>query len=150
MKVTKSSWRLLRLLRKIDLGNNVHNVLEGSVRKQGQKLRITAQLINVDDGYHIWSEKYDRDMDDLFAIQDEIALAITEELKITLLEEEKANITKNPTDNKEAYDLYLKGRYYFNKRGTGIIKGLEYFQLALDKDPELTVACQPKAGAIKQ
>jgi len=127
-------------LREIGKQLNVHNVLEGSVRKQGQKLRITAQLINVDDGYHIWSEKYDRDMDDLFAIQDEIALAITEELKITLLEEEKANITKNPTDNKEAYDLYLKGRYYFNKRGTGIIKGLEYFQLALDKDPELTVA----------
>lgn len=127
-------------LREIGKQLNVNYVLEGSVRKQDQKLRVTAQLITVDDGYHLWSEKYDRDMDDLFAIQDEIAFAITEELKITLLEEEKANITKNPTDNKEAYDLYLKGRFYFNKRGTGIIKGLEYFQLALDKDPELTVA----------
>jgi len=127
-------------LREIGKQLNVNTVLEGSVRKQGQTLRVTAQLINVDDGYHLWSEKYDRGMDDLFAIQDEIALAITEELKITLLEEEKANIIKNPTDNKEAYDLYLKGRYYFNKRGTDIIKGLEYFQLALEKDPELTVA----------
>ncbi len=127
-------------LREIGKQLNVHTVLEGSVRKQGQKLRITAQLIDVDNGYHLWSEKYDRDMDDIFAIQDEIAIAITAELKITLLEEEKAIITKNPTDNKEAYDHYLKGRFYFNKRGAGIIKGLEYFQLALDKDPELTVA----------
>jgi TolB-like protein len=127
-------------LRDIGKQLNVHTILEGSVRKQGQKLRVTAQLINVDDGYHLWSEKYDREMEDIFAIQDEIAFAITEELKITLLEDEKASITKVPTNNKEAYDLYLKGRFYFNKRGTGIIKGLEYLQLALDKDPELSLA----------
>jgi len=65
-----------------DLGQKpgVSTVLEGSVRKQGNRLRITAQLINVQDGFHLWSEKYDRDMDDIFAIQDEIALAITEKL----------------------------------------------------------------------
>lgn len=125
-----------------DIGKqlNVHTILEGSVRKQGQKLRVTAQLINVDDGYHLWSEKYDRDMEDIFAIQDEIALAITEELKITLLEDEKASITKVPTNNKKAYDHYLKGRFYFNKRGNNIIKALEFFQLALDEDPKLTLA----------
>ncbi len=127
-------------IREIGKQLNVNTILEGSVRKQGEKLRVTAQLINAEDGYHLWSEKYDRKMDDLFAIQDEIAFAITEELKITLLDEEKANIIKIPTENKEAYDLYLKGRFYFNKRGTGIIKSLEYFQLALEKDPELTVA----------
>jgi TolB-like protein len=95
---------------------NVSTVLEGSVRKQGNRLRITAQLINVDDGYHLWSEKYDREMNDIFAIQDEIALAITEQLKITLLEKEKALIHKNPTENHEAYDHYLKGRFYLNRR----------------------------------
>lgn len=127
-------------LRKIGQKLNVQTVLEGSVRKQGNKLRITAQLINVDDGYHIWSERYDREMDDIFAIQDEIAFAITEKLKITLLDEEKAKINKNPTDDKEAYDLYLKGRFYFNKRGLGVIKGLEFFHLAIQKDPAFALA----------
>ncbi len=127
-------------LREIGHLLNVHTVLEGSVRKQGNKLRITAQLINVDDGYHIWSERYDREMDDLFAIQDEIAFAITEKLKITLLDDEKAIINKNPTDNKEAYDLYLKGKFYFNKRGRGILKALEFFHQALEKDPAYALA----------
>ena len=134
-------------LREIGQKLNVKTVLEGSIRKQGNKLRITAQLINVDDGFHIWSERYDREMDDIFAIQDEIAFAITEKLKITLQENEKAIINKNPTDNKEAYDLYLKGRFYFNKRGPGIIKGLEFFQLALEKDPALTLAYTGMADA---
>lgn len=127
-------------LRKIGQKLNVNTVLEGSVRRQGNKLRITAQLINVEDGYHIWSERYDREMDDIFAIQDEIAFAITEKLKITLLEGEKAIINQNPTENKEAYDLYLKGRFNFNRRGTGIIKAIEFFQLSLDKDPEFALA----------
>src|SRR5258707_4940957 len=79
-------------------------------------------------------------MDDIFAIQDEIALSITEKLKITLLEIEKAKINEKPNDTHEAYDLYLKGRFYFNKRGAGLIKALEYFQLALEKDPALSLA----------
>ena len=118
----------------------VLTVLEGSVRKQGNRLRITVQLINAEDGYNLWSERYDREIDDIFALQDEIALTITEKLKITLLEKEKAIIQKDPAENKEAYDLYLKGRFYLNKRGAGIIKGLEYFQQALEKDPSLTLA----------
>jgi len=134
-------------LREIGSQLNVHTVLEGSVRKQGNKLRITAQLINVDDGYHIWSERYERDMDDLFAIQDEIAYAITEKLKITLLDDEKAIINKNPTDNQEAYDLYLKGRFNFNKRGLGIIKGLEFYGQALEKDPAFALAYTGMADA---
>ena len=134
-------------LRKIGNQLNVHHVLEGSVRKQGNKLRITAQLINVEDGFHIWSERYDREMDDIFAIQDEIAFAITEKLKITLLDDEKAIINKNPTDNKEAYDLYLKGRFNFNKRGLGIIKGLEFFGQALEKDPAFALAYTGMADA---
>ena len=127
-------------LRKIGQKLNVNTVLEGSVRRQGNKLRITAQLINVEDGFHIWSERYDREMDDIFAIQDEIAFAITEKLTITLLEGEKDIINKNPTENKEAYDLYLKGKFYFNKRGASIIKALECFQLALVKDESFALA----------
>ena len=134
-------------LRQIGQLLNVHTVLEGSVRKQGNKLRITAQLINVENGYHIWSERYDREMDDIFAIQDEIALAITEKLKITLLDDEKAIISKNPTNNKEAYDLYLKGKFYFNKRGPGIIKALECFHIALEKDPAFALAYTGLADA---
>ena len=118
----------------------VSTVLEGSVRKQGNRLRVTAQLINVEDGFHLWSERFDRDMDDIFAIQDEIAMAITEKLKITLLEKEKAIITATSTENKEAYDLYLKGRFYWNKRGPGLKKGLDYFLKAAELDPEFSLA----------
>lgn len=115
-------------------------MLEGSVRKQRNSLRITAQLINVEDGFHLWSERYDRDMDDIFAIQDEIAIAITEKLKITLLETERATIAKAPTESKEAYDLYLKGRFYWNRRGPGLKKGLEYFLKSVEIDPGFSLA----------
>src|SRR5204862_6893647 len=103
-------------LREVGDKLGVSKVLEGSVRKQGNRLRITAQLINVDDGFHLWSERYDRNMDDVFAIQDEIALAITENLKVILLENEKAIFTKSYTENTEAYEFYLRGRFYLNKR----------------------------------
>lgn len=134
-------------LRKIGQSLNVETVLEGSVRKQGNRLRITAQLINVSDGYHIWSEKYDRQLDDIFAIQDEIAMAITEKLKITLLEKEMEIIHTNPTNNQEAYDLYLRGRFYFNKRGAAIVKGMQYFKQALEKDPDFALAYVGMADA---
>src|SRR5678815_3485775 len=104
-------------LREVGEKLGVSTVLEGSVRKQGNRLRVTAQLINVQDGFHIWSERYDREMDDIFAIQDEIALAITEQLKITLLEKDREKITKTATHNAEAYELYLKGRFHLNRRG---------------------------------
>ncbi len=119
---------------------NVRTVLEGSVRRQGSKLRITAQLVTVEDGFDIWSERYDRDMDDIFAIQDEIALAITEKLKISLLDEEKKKITPPPPENKEAYDLYLQGRFYWNRRGQALKKGLEFFKKAVEVDPNFGLA----------
>jgi TolB-like protein/class 3 adenylate cyclase/Tfp pilus assembly protein PilF len=127
-------------LRKLGQKLGVNTVLEGSVRKQGTHLRVTVQLINVEDGFHLWSEKYDREMDDIFAIQDEIALSVTEKLKIILLETERAIITRTPTENKEAYDLYLKGRFYWNRRGPGLRKGLEYFLKAAELDPEFSLA----------
>lgn len=127
-------------IREIGEKLKVQNVLEGSVRKQGNQLRITVQLINAANEFHLWSERYDREMDDIFIIQDEIALAVTEKLKITLREQEKTNINKKPSTNHEAYDLYMKGRFHLNRRGQGLKKALEYFQLALEKDPLLTLA----------
>jgi adenylate cyclase len=132
-------------LREVGDKLGVGTVLEGSVRKQGNKLRITVQLINVEDGFHLWSEKYDRNMDDIFAIQDEIALAITENLKVILLEKEKAIITKSPTQNAEAYEFYLKGRFYLNKRF--LLQSLEQFRKAIEIDPDFAKAYAGLADA---
>lgn len=126
-----------------EIGNklNVNTILEGSVRKAGNRLRIMAQLINVADGYHLWSEKYDRDIEDVFAIQDEISLAIVDKLKLNLLKEEKVDLLKRYTDNLEAYQLYLKGRYFWNKRfEIGLKKGLEFFQQAIERDKGYALA----------
>ena len=122
-------------LREIGKKLGVSTVLEGSVRKYGNSLRVTAQLINVQDGFHLWSERYDKTMDNIFAIQDEIAFAITEKLKVTLLENERTKISKSHTQNTEAYELYLKGRFYINRRGSFILKGLQSFQNAIKADP---------------
>jgi serine/threonine protein kinase/Tfp pilus assembly protein PilF len=123
-------------IREVGKTLGVETVLEGSVRKAGNRLRITAQIINVSNGYHIWSERYDRDMDDIFAIQDEISLAIIDNLKVKLLKGEKTKIVKRHTENKEAYNLYLKGRYFWNRRHEGdMMKAIECYQQALAKDP---------------
>jgi TolB-like protein/Tfp pilus assembly protein PilF len=123
-------------IREVGKTLNVQTVLEGSVRKAGNRLRITAQLINVADGYHMWSERYDRDMDDIFAIQDEISLAIVDNLMVKLLKGEKTKIVKRHTENKEAYNLYLEGRYFWNRRHEGdMMKAIECYQMALQKDP---------------
>ncbi len=115
---------------------SVESVLEGSVRKAGNRLRITAQIINVSDGYQIWSERYDRDMDDIFAIQDEISLGIVDNLRIKLLKGERTKVIKRHTEDKEAYNLYLKGRYFWNRRHEGdMMKAIECYQQALTKDP---------------
>ena len=134
-------------LREVGEKLGVSNVLEGSVRKQGNRLRITAQLINVEDGFHLWSEKYDRDMDDIFAIQDEIALAITDKLKITLIEKDREKITKTTTNNAEAYELYLKGRFHINRRGSSVLTGLQFFKQAIANDPDYALAYFGFAGA---
>jgi TolB-like protein/Tfp pilus assembly protein PilF len=121
-----------------DIGRtlNVKSVLEGSVRKAGNRLRITAQLVNVDDGYHLWSERYDRDMEDIFAIQDDITLSIVDKLKPQLLGEEKAKLAKRQAVDLEAYNLYLRGRHLWNKRTVEAIeKSRGYFEQAIAKDP---------------
>jgi len=123
-------------IRRIGKELGVESVLEGSVRKAANRIRITAQLVKVSDGYHLWSEKYDRDLEDIFAIQDEISLAIVEKLRGKLIKEEKSKLVRRYTDNEEAYNLYLKGRYYWNRRHEGgIQKAIEFFQQAVEKDP---------------
>jgi eukaryotic-like serine/threonine-protein kinase len=112
----------------------VTSVLEGSVRKVGSRVRITAQLISVADGYHLWSETYDRQLEDVFAIQDEISHAIVDALKLRLGDEGGPLVA--PTKNIEAYTLYLKGRFVFNKdTEPSTRKALEFFQHSLLQDP---------------
>jgi adenylate cyclase len=131
---------------KIDVRNigrklGVEVVLEGSVRKAGNRLRITAQLIKVQDGYHLWSEQYDRVLSDVFEIQDEITLAIVNALKIELLDKENQTVTKKYTENIEAYHLYLKGRYYWNKMNIEAFrKSIELFEKAIAIDPGYALA----------
>jgi serine/threonine protein kinase/Flp pilus assembly protein TadD len=120
---------------------NVDTVLEGSIRKAGDRLRITVQLVNVADGYHLWSEKYDRKLEDVFAIQDEISLTIVDRLRIELLGEEPSRLVKRGTEDLEAYELYMRGRFFWEKRGEGLRKAVEYFNRAIAKDPEYGHAC---------
>jgi eukaryotic-like serine/threonine-protein kinase len=119
----------------------VRTILEGSVRKSGNRLRITAQLINVVDGYHLWSERYDHDLTDIFDLQDEITLSIVDVLKVKILEEEKENLAKRYTDNIEAYNLYMQGRYLYSLWNVTMFdKAIEYFNKALEKDPNFAPA----------
>jgi serine/threonine protein kinase/tetratricopeptide (TPR) repeat protein len=128
-------------IREIGRKLNVKEVLEGSVRKAGNRLRITAQLVNVDDGYHLWSERFDRDLADVFAIQDEISLAIVSKLKVKLLGDEKEKMLRRYTQNLEAYDLYLKGRYHWNRRTPEALKkAMSHFEQVIRKDPNYALA----------
>ena len=119
---------------------NVRTVLEGSVRRSGNRLRITAQLINADDGYHLWSERYDRDMKDVFDIQDEIARSIADRLRITLEGTVQEPLVKAGTKNLQAYELYLKGRTLLFLRGSAIPRALESFRRAVDLDDQYALA----------
>ncbi len=131
-------------IREIGRQLDVNKVLEGSVQKAGNRLRITAQLIDVEDGYHLWSECFDRNMDDVFTIQDEISLAIVDNLKLNLLKGEKTKLIKRHTNDPEAYNFYLQGRYFYNKRTEEDMKrSVEYFERALKKDPKFAL---PYAG----
>ncbi|MDQ3081697.1 MAG: protein kinase, partial [Gemmatimonadota bacterium] len=119
----------------------VSTVLEGSVRKMGNRLRITAQLVNVADGYHLWSERYDREMEDVFAIQDDISQAIVKALRVILSEDEKKHVEKARVVNVQAYDFYLRGRQFFHQLRR---KSLDYARQMLNKaieiDPDYALA----------
>src|SRR5437764_149879 len=103
----------------------VRFILEGSVRKAGSRVRVTGQLINGKDGGHVWAGRFDRDLTDIFAIQDEITRGIVEQLKVKLLPQEKKSISQAPTDNVEAYTYYLRGRQFLQRRSTKA-----YYELA--------------------
>ena len=116
-------------------------LLEGSVRKTRRRLRITAQLIKVEDGSHLWSERYDREMEDIFNVQDEISLQISKELRLKLLKKEEALIVKHTTENVEAYNYYMEGRYCLNKNtDVWIRKAIIHFEKAIKKDVKYAAA----------
>jgi TolB-like protein/predicted Ser/Thr protein kinase len=120
---------------------NVGTVLEGSVRKAGNRIRVTAQLINVADGFHTWSERYDREMEDIFELQDEITAAIVEQLRVRLGPDAGAPVVRRHTENLDAYALYLKGRYYWNSlTAEGLRRSRECYQGAVEIDPEYALA----------
>ncbi len=129
-------------VREIGARLKVDTILEGSVRRAGRRVRIAARLMNVSDGCQIWSDEYDRELEDVFAIQDEIASAIATALT-SALDDWLHPLTTPPrraTTSVEAYELYLKGRYFLNQRIEGMWKAMEYQRRALDKDPGFALA----------
>ena len=120
---------------------HVSHLLEGSVAKAGNKLRITAQLIQASDGNHLWSDTYDREMQDIFAVRSEVAQKVAAILKVRLLGEDKKQLDKKPTENLEAYNLYRQGRYYGDQVSEeGIKKAIPFFEQAIQKDPRFALA----------
>jgi len=124
----------------------VESVLEGSVRRTDNRIRITTQLISVADGHHLWSEQYDRELEDVFAIQEEIAQSIAQALRIELTDEEKSAIEQAPTRSIEAYDFYLRGRRFFYRHTRKYIHhAIEMFSHAIEQDPTYARALAGKA-----
>lgn len=119
----------------------VNTVVEGSVRKAGNRLRVTAQLVNVANGYHLWSERYDRQLEDVFEIQDQIAENIVRALRVVLGEDEKRAIEKTPTENVQAYEYYLRGRQAFHQfRRSGMQYARRMLDRAIEIDPNFVRA----------
>ncbi len=127
-------------LRVIGKALGVSKILEGSIRKMGNRIRITAQLIETSNGFHLWSKQYDRQLDDIFAIQDEIAKEIGNQLNLTLSSGSEKLETRKQTQNLEAYELYLKGRILFYNRGPSMFEAMECFKKALKIDPTYALA----------
>ena len=126
-----------------DLGKQlgVGAVVEGTVQKAGDRLRISTRLINTEDGYDLWSERYDRKLEDVFALQDEISRAIVAKLRVVLLGRRARPIVETATRNTEAYELYLKGRYHWNKRTEeGLRRSVELFKEAIRHDSNYALA----------
>jgi serine/threonine-protein kinase len=119
---------------------NVDAVLEGSVRRAGNRLRIAVQLVSVSDGYHLWSERYDREVTDVFDIQDEISRTIIDKLRPRLIGDVTVPSLKRHTGDPEAYGLYLKGRYYWERRPVGTSRAIECFEQAIERDPRYALA----------
>ena len=120
---------------------SVNHILEGSVRRSGNRLRVSVQLVNASDGFHLWSDRYDREMRDIFDVQDEIALAVVSALKVMLFGAEKAALLKRYTDDAAVHELFLKGRYYWYKYSAeGWTRAIEFFQRAIELQPDYAPA----------
>jgi len=127
---------------------DVDAVLEGTVRKAGERVRISAQLVSAEDGCHLWSEGYDRSTVDVFAAQDEIARSVVDRLKVTLAEFPRPTLIRQHTQNPRAYECYLKGRFYWTRRFHGGLKAaLEQFQKAIEEDAGYAMAYAGLADA---
>ena len=127
----------------VDIGRELGagSLLEGSVRKAGNRVRITVQLLDATEDKHLWAQNYDRELQDIFAVQSDVASNVADALKVKLLDREAVQMRKKHTDNTEAYLLYLKARDYWNKRSESAVrKAMEYFQLAIDVDPDFALA----------
>jgi len=130
-----------RDIQEIGKSLNVETVLEGSVQKAGNRLRITAQLINVEDESLIWSQQYNRELHDVFVVQDEITMAIVNNLRLKLIGTEEAKLKKRYTENIEAFDHYSRGIFYWNKRTSNSLnKAIRHFEHATEKDPNYALA----------
>ena len=129
------------IFRKVGEQLHVNTVLEGSVRKTGEKLRITVQLINVADGYHLWSETYDRDMKDILAVQSDVAQRVVQALELQLGVDEARVLAKKETKNSEAHRFYLLGRFHFAKNTLpGFAEAMQSFNQAIQLDPTYALA----------
>ena len=138
-------------IREIGKRLNVQTVLEGSVQKSGNTLRITVQLINVADGYHMWSKRYDRELEDVFVIQNEIAQNIVQALKIKLSKKEKNNLEKIKTQNIAAYDYYMRGRDYYSKGlQDKVLLSIPMFEKAIQIDPNYALAYSGLADSYSE
>jgi TolB-like protein/Flp pilus assembly protein TadD len=126
-----------------EIGNelDVGSVLEGSVRKTGSRMRIAVELIDAKSDKHLWAETYDREFDDLFSVQSDIAKQVADALRVRILPGETRRIEKKPTTSSEAYGLYIKGRYFWNKRTKeALLKAIELFERAITIDPKFALA----------
>jgi serine/threonine-protein kinase len=128
----------------------VDAVLDGHIQKAGEKVRVTVRLLRVEDGASLWADKFDAAMTDIFAVQDSISERVAAELAVTLAGSERERLTKHHTENPEAYQLYLKGRYHLNRlTDEGFLKGRDYFQQAIDLDPNYAAAYAGLANAYQ-
>ena len=135
-------------LRDIAKQLGVSNILEGSVQRAGDQVRVTVQLINATTDAHLWAESYDRALTDIFTVESEIAKTIADTLRAKLTGSEERMMSKKPTANPEAYELYLKGRFFWNKRtGVDLRKSIDYFDQAVAKDPSYALAYAGLADA---
>src|SRR6476620_9530224 len=137
-------------LRQIAQQRGVANILEGSVQKANDQVRVNVQLINALTDAHLWAETYDRKLTDIFAVESDIAKTIADTLQAKLTGSEKIAIAKKPTENPEAYELYLKGRFFWNKRtAADLRKAIDYFNQAIEKDPNYALAYAAVAQSWK-